>query len=106
MLMVSPALTPKPPYYAVIFTSVRTDKDGGYTEMAQQILALASTQAGFLGFESARENLGISISYWKSRDAIADWKENVLHHQAQRHAKDWYTQFRVRICYVEREYGF
>lgn len=104
--MPSPATTPRPPYYAVIFTSVRTDGDNGYSEMAEQMLELASSQPGFLGFETARQDIGISVSYWESLAAIASWKANVPHRQAQARAKDWYSSFRVRVCRVEREYGF
>ena len=104
--MAAPATTPQPPYYAVIFTSVRTDGDNGYGAMAQQMLELASRQPGFLGFETARQEIGISVSYWSTLEAIKIWKENVAHRQAQNRAKDWYRVFRVRVCRVEREYGF
>lgn len=104
--MVSPAQTPQPPYFAVIFTSVRTDGDNGYGVTAKQMLELASEQPGFLGFESARQEIGISVSYWESLEAIAAWRENFVHRQAQGRAKDWYKAFRVRVCRVEREYGF
>jgi heme-degrading monooxygenase HmoA len=103
--MVSPAKTPQPPYFAVIFTSIRTDGDNGYGETAKQVLELASEQPGFLGFESARQETGISVSYWASLEAIGAWKENIAHRQAQSRAKDWYREFRVRVCCVEREYG-
>lgn len=104
--MISPAHTPKPPYYAVIFTSVRTDGDNDYGQTAEEMLALAAAQPGFLGFESARNEIGISVSYWASEEAIAAWKANAVHRQAQGRAKDWYAHFRVRVCRVEREYGY
>ena len=104
--MTHPAQTPEPPYYAVIFTSVRMQGDQGYAETAQQMLDLAATQPGFLGFETARQEIGISVSYWTSLEAIAAWKAHVVHRQAQGRAKDWYASFRVRVCRVEREYGF
>lgn len=104
--MVSPAQTPQPPYFAVIFTSIRTDDNNDYGETAKQMLELASEQPGFLGFESARQEIGISVSYWASQEAITAWKENITHRQAQSRAKDWYRAFRVRVCRVEREYGF
>ena len=104
--MKSPAPTPNPPYYAVIFTSVRTDGDNGYAQTAEQMFNLASQQPGFLGFETARQEIGISVSYWSSLEAIAAWKQNLEHKQAQTKAKDWYKAFRVRVCRVEREYGF
>lgn len=104
--MATLANTPEPPYYAVIFTSIRSNGDNGYSEMAKLMLDLASQQPGFLGFETAREEIGISVSYWASLESIKDWKENVTHRKAQSRAKDWYKVFRVRICRVEREYGF
>jgi heme-degrading monooxygenase HmoA len=100
------AITPQPPYYAFIFTSIRTEGDNGYGDTAEQMLELASKQPGFLGFETARQEIGISVSYWATIEAIKAWKENVTHRQAQNRAKDWYSAFLVRICRVEREYGF
>lgn len=104
--MQSPAQTPNPPYFAVIFTSVRTEGDNGYPEAAEQMLSLASEQPGFLGFESARQEIGISVSYWSSLEAISAWKQNFAHRQVQAQAKNWYKEFRVRVSRVEREYGF
>ena len=68
--MAAPAVTPQPPYYAVIFTSVRTDGDNGYAETARPMRELAARQPGFLGFETARQEIGISVSYWSSLEAI------------------------------------
>ncbi|MFL1456002.1 antibiotic biosynthesis monooxygenase family protein [Marinobacter sp. GN3S48] len=100
------ANTPKPPYYAVIFSSHRTDGDNGYAEMAERMAELAAEQPGFLGMESARENLGITVSYWESLEAIRNWKKNAEHQEAQRIGRQqWYSSFRVRIAKVEREYG-
>lgn len=95
------------PYYAVIFTSIRTDGDLGYAELAERMEALARVQPGFLGFETARSEIGISVSYWKSLEDIARWKENAQHLEAQRTGREkWYEQYTLRICKVEREYGF
>ncbi|MEP0003631.1 antibiotic biosynthesis monooxygenase [Marinobacter sp.] len=98
--------TPKPPYYAVIFSSHRTDGDNGYGEMAERMAELAAQQPGYLGMESAREGLGITVSYWESLEAIRNWKQNAEHQEAQRLGhQQWYSSFRVRIAKVEREYG-
>ncbi|RUA12006.1 MAG: antibiotic biosynthesis monooxygenase [Flavobacteriia bacterium] len=95
------------PYYAVIFSSLRTEGDDGYGQMAQEMEELAQQQPGFLGVESARDGLGITVSYWESLEAIANWKENMDHRQAQRNGiKKWYSWYKVRICRVEREYEF
>lgn len=100
------AATPTPPYYAVIFTSQRTDGDNGYGDMATKMLDLAAQQPGYLGVESAREDLGITVSYWSDLESIKNWKANIEHTRAQQlgHAK-WYSAFKVRISRVERDYG-
>ena len=68
------ARTPSPPYYAVIFSSLRTEGDQGYGQAASRMLELAREQPGFLGVESAREDaLGITVSYWESEAAILAW---------------------------------
>ncbi|MEP1704975.1 MAG: antibiotic biosynthesis monooxygenase [Marinobacter sp.] len=100
------ANTPTPPHYAVIFTSHRTEGDNGYGEMAERMAELAAQQPGYLGMESAREGLGITVSYWESLEAIRNWKQNAEHQEAQRLGhQQWYSSFRVRIAKVEREYG-
>jgi heme-degrading monooxygenase HmoA len=100
------AATPKPPYYAVIFTSLRTEGDNGYGDMAAAMVELAAQQPGYLGIESAREDLGITVSYWSDLESIKNWKANVEHQQAQKSGREkWYSSFKVRISKVERDYG-
>lgn len=99
--------TPKAPYYAVIFTSRRTDADEqGYAAMADKMVALAALQSGFIGIESARDSLGITVSYWSDIASIKKWKQHVDHQQAQENGRTcWYAEYRVRVAKVEREYG-
>lgn len=100
------AQTPEPPYYAVIFTSLRTDVDRGYGNMADAMVALAAQQPGYLGIESARDGLGITVSYWASLEDIKNWKANAQHQLAQKMGKEiWYAAFKTRVCKVERDYG-
>jgi heme-degrading monooxygenase HmoA len=99
------ARTPEPPYYAVIFTSLLTDDDRGYDEMAEQMLAMAAQQPGYLGVESARgaDGLGITVSYWESEAAIANWRSVAEHRVAQQHGREqWYASFVTRVAKVER----
>ena len=97
----------KLPYYAVIFTSLLTEENKGYAEMADQMEILAKSQPGYLGIESAREQVGITVSYWENMESIANWKANTDHLFAQQMGiKDWYSWYKVRICAVEREYDF
>lgn len=111
-----PATTPQkttqktiePPYYAVIFTSTRTDGDHGYDQTADRMMELAAQQAGYLGVDSARgaDGLGITVSYWDSEESIARWKRHAEHLQAQENGQSvWYRDYQVRVAKVERAYG-
>ncbi|MCB0762501.1 MAG: antibiotic biosynthesis monooxygenase [Flavobacteriales bacterium] len=96
-----------PPYYAVIFTNTKQDSTPGYHEMSDKMVELASQQDGFLGFEHAGGQEAITISYWQDLDSIRKWKHHTEHAAAQRMGREsWYADYRVRICKVEREYGF
>ncbi len=100
------AKTPKPPYYAVIFSSHKTDDSEGYAETAARMLELAAEQPGYLGVESVREDLGITISYWASLESIKQWKAHAEHRVAQKMGMDkWYSTYKTRIALVERDYG-
>jgi heme-degrading monooxygenase HmoA len=102
------AKTPKPPYFAVIFTSYRTEGERGYGAVSQRMEELAALQPGYLGIESARgaDGLGITVSYWSSEEAIANWKANAEHQVAQEAGKKvWYSEFALRIARVDRAYG-
>ncbi|MDH1441831.1 antibiotic biosynthesis monooxygenase [Pseudomonas sp. GD03721] len=102
------ARTPEPPYYVVIFTSLRTEVDAGYAEAAQRMLELAAQQPGFLGVESARsDGLGITLSCWQSEEAIRAWREHAEHSAVREQGRaDWYAAFATRVAKVERAYSF
>jgi heme-degrading monooxygenase HmoA len=101
------AKTPQPPYYAVIFTSIRTDVADEYAATANRMVELAMQQPGYLGHESARDGLGITISYWESLEAIRNWKQQTEHLSAQQNGRNkWYKAYKTRICKVERDYAY
>lgn len=104
------ARTPQPPYYAVIFASVRTKGDDvAYGDAADRMAKLASEQPGYLGVDSVRgENgIGITVSYWSSEEAIAAWRRNAEHTIAREYGrKSWYAEYELRVAKVERAYGF
>jgi heme-degrading monooxygenase HmoA len=101
------ARTPEPPYYAVIFTSLRTGDLDGYDEASQRMLELAATMPGYLGVEAAREGVGITISYWADLESIAAWKHEAEHAAVQGEGRRrWYSHYVTRIARVERDYDF
>ncbi len=101
-------MLPAIPYYAVIFTSVKTGIDAnGYAEMSEKMFSLAALQKGFLGVESARAEIGITVSYWKTEEDILNWKKDIEHLVAQKTGiEKWYQYYTVRVCKVERQYSF
>jgi heme-degrading monooxygenase HmoA len=100
------AQTPEPPYVAVIFTSLRTAGDNGYAAMSARMDRLAAEQPGYLGIEAAREGLGVTVSYWRDEDSARAWKEVAEHLVAQQRGREvWYSDYRVRVAVVHREYG-
>lgn len=102
------ARTPAPPYYAVIFSSQRTEGDAGYLAMARRMFDLALRQPGCLGAESARDEngFGITVAYFTDEAAIAAWKGHADHLVAQRLGKErWYARYELRVARVERAYG-
>ncbi len=101
------AKTPSPPYYAVIFTSKRKEGDFGYEQMSKKMVESVLKQDGFLGFESARDEVGITVSYWRDMESIKRWKDEMEHQKAQELGKSiWYKRYRIRVAKVEKEYGF
>jgi heme-degrading monooxygenase HmoA len=104
------AKTPEPPYVAVVFTSLRTSADGGgddgYAAMSARMEELAAKQPGYLGIEAARDGLGITVSYWTDEKSARDWKGVAAHVVAQQRGRDaWYSDYRVRVATVTRDYG-
>lgn len=97
--------THKPPYYAVIFASTRTEGDHGYADMADKMMELAKHQPGFLGVDTARSEIGITVSYWKDLESINNWRHHTKHQKAKEKGKEtWYAKYTLRIAKVEMEY--
>lgn len=106
-----PGFAPRlqPPYYAVIFASLRASGDHGYGDMADRMAALAAAQPGYLGVESVRDadGLGITVSYWRTLADIAAWRRQVEHVAARDQGRaQWYTHYELRVAKVERAYGW
>lgn len=101
------AKTPKPPYFAAIFTAIATEMQEGYADTVQRMHELAQEAPGFLGMESAGDDFEITVSYWQDEESILHWKQNASHQVAQELGKtNWYKAYQVRVSRVEREYGF
>lgn len=103
------AQTLETPYYVVIFTSILNEEinKDEYIKVAHRMVELAKEQEGFLGMESARENIGITASYWKDMESIKKWKYQAEHTLAREKGRStFYKAFKTRIAKVERDYDF
>ena len=97
----------KPPYYAVIFTSILYQSDPEYFKINEQLRKQADKLVGFLGEDSARNDYGISVSYWKDLETIQVWRQNIEHCWAkEKGKKNFYKEYNIRIARVERDYHF
>ncbi len=102
------ARTPRPPYYAVIFSSQRSAGDRGYAEAAARMADLAHGMPGFLGMETARDDagFGITTAFFDSEEAIKRWRDHPEHAASRKRGREeWYRHFELRIARVERAYG-
>lgn len=101
--------TPKPPYYAVIFTSQHTQKEWvEYEKTSAKMAELAQGMPGFLGVESVRDDLGFGITsvYWKDLESINAWRDHPEHKKVKKRGRAiWYEKYFLRIAKVEKDYG-
>ena len=97
----------KTPYYAVIFTTLLTKYSADYEKTSERMEELAKLQDGYLGLEFTRNEVGITVSFWKDLASITKCKNNIEHTEARISGRNkWYQQYQLRICKVERGYGF
>ena len=105
--MITKSQLPDSGFYAVIFSSEKSEKREGYAEMDELTMKLASEQKGYLGYESlSNENKTIFISYWESMEAIKVWRENSTHLMAKSKASLWYKRYLSQICLVNQSRFF
>lgn len=98
---------PENNFYAVIFSSEKSDDLEGYTEMDEATMTLAAQQPGYLGYESVTsQNRTIFISYWENKAAIENWRINSTHKMAKAGAHKWYKRYLSQICLVESSHLF
>ena len=101
---------PRPPYYAVIITTLLTGEDlDGYEEMSRRMAELGVRQPGYLGREGMTDGQGrdLTVLYYADDESIRAWKADVEHVEAQRLGKArWYECYTVEVARVERAYAF
>jgi heme-degrading monooxygenase HmoA len=107
--MTRPAVLPEPPYYSVVFTSLRAPIDDGYSDTAAEMFELVQSQPGFLSADSVRgsDGFGITVAYFSDEESVAKWKANAEHALAQKLGREkWYDSYALHIGKVERAYRF
>ncbi|MGV9250535.1 antibiotic biosynthesis monooxygenase family protein [Streptomyces sp. NPDC003697] len=106
---VAPVEAHEPPYYAAVFTSVRTGNQSGYRETNARMEDLVKDIPGFLGMDHAQTpgGLGITVGYFRDADGLTEWRRNAEHRAAQKRGRDeWYESYTLHVAKVERSHGF
>ncbi|GHH82925.1 hypothetical protein GCM10017771_08420 [Streptomyces capitiformicae] len=106
---IAPVPAHEPPYYAVVFTSVKTADQSGYGETAERMEELVKDVPGFLGMDHARTpgGLSITVGYFRDADAIERWRSDVEHRAAQKRGRaEWYESYSLHVAKVERGHSF
>lgn len=98
----------QPLFYAVIFTSKLTGVAiEDYERNAAKMEDLCAQQPGFLGMDSARSEVGITVCYWQSLADIENWRSHLDHKSVQEKGIEiWYESYDVKVCLVEKHYSF
>ena len=99
----------EPPYYAVVFTTVRTDDQSGYRETNARMEQLVKDVPGYLGMDHAQNpgGLGITVAYFRDEDALTRWRTDLEHRAAQKRGRDsWYQSYTLHVAKVERSHTF
>ncbi len=99
----------EPPYYAAVFTTIRTQEQGGYPETAARMDELVRDVPGYLGMDHAQTpgGLGITVGYFRDAEALKQWRANEEHRAAQKRGRaEWYESYTLHIAKVERSHGF
>lgn len=87
----------------MVFTSRLKANADGYAAAARRMVELARAQPGFVGVESARgeDGVGITVSWWETREAIARWRDHPEHVAVRARAGEWYESWQVRVLKME-----
>ncbi|MEU1513897.1 antibiotic biosynthesis monooxygenase [Streptomyces sp. NPDC005811] len=108
-LPVVPVEAFEPPYYAAVFTTVRTLDQSEYGETSAYLEELVKDVPGYLGMDHAQTpgGLGITVSYFRDADALTEWRTDVEHRAAQQRGRaQWYETYTLHVAKVERSRGF
>ncbi|MGP4043494.1 antibiotic biosynthesis monooxygenase family protein [Streptomyces sp. 2A115] len=107
--LIAPVSAQEPPYYAVVFTSVKRERDSGYGETAERMEELVKEIPGYLGMDQAGSpgGLAITVGYFRDEDAINEWRTDLEHRAAQKRGRaEWYERYTLHVAKVERSHGF
>ncbi len=106
---IAPVPVFEPPYYAVVFTSTRTEEQSGYGETAERMEELVKDVPGYLGMDHAQTpgGLAITVGYFRDADALERWRSDTEHRSAQKRGRaEWYRSYSLHVAKVERSHGF
>jgi heme-degrading monooxygenase HmoA len=96
---------------AVIFeANALPDAQERYLQLAAELEPLLADAPGFISVErfQSLSTAGkiLSLSWWEDEDAVARWKQNVMHQAAQKEGRgSIFASYRIRVARVFRDYS-
>ncbi len=91
--------------FVVTFISLLNTNADGYEAAADKMIKAVEKEKGFVAVYSVRNEVGvgITVSYWSSLEAIAQWKADNAHTVIQKKGKnEWYDWYQLQVCEIVR----
>jgi heme-degrading monooxygenase HmoA len=94
----------------ISFRSRLSGVDGkGYDAMAEEMEKLARSHDGFVDVKAYTADDGerLTLVWWRDRESLRAWAENLRHREAQRQGRDrWYAFYKLEVAEVVRTADF
>ena len=95
----------------IVEFELRTGMESEFETALQHMHELVNKYDGFLGetpcYSIENEKRLVSLFYWRDRESIKAWHEDSEHLKTQQLGREKiFTSYRIRVCELEREYGW
>ena len=94
----------------ILFRSRLSDDAGeDYRSMADDMLAYAKRQTGYVDFKqyTAEDGERLTVVKWKDRESLDAWRNDARHRDAKKRGRErWYARYDIEIAELIHENHF
>ena len=93
----------------VLFRSKLVPEPDGYAEMAQEMLAAATSMPGFVDVKAftAADGERLTVVWWQDEDTLRAWRTHARHLVAQKAGRErWYEYYTLEVAEITRSRQF